>query len=153
MASRSQVLAAARRKFGAKAYLEERRNAQTASERQRDIDRRREINQRKAALAELEKTDPPNHPALLKACHFVVDVDGDNPSIPQLKVELERAQRCQDRMEERRALHEEALGLGGYSYRWECLVGHGWANQVVASADTLDELLAKIEATSSVLLL
>lgn len=145
MASKSQVLAAARRRFGPKVYVEDRPNADTAASRAAKMSRLAEIAARTAAIDEEQKKYPPAYPALLKACRFVVDVDGDNPSIHELAKLLGPAERALELLNERGELFTERREMGCGSYRWTLLKDCGFCAEHIKGTDTLDEMLAYIE--------
>lgn len=141
-ATKSTCLAAARKRWGKTAVVVQHDTWETPAQRQAARDKRAEIRARINVLDQEIKALGGNYPALLKACRFVVDVD---PSIPELKKALEHAEAVQARMDERSGLHNEQKGLGGYGYRWASGEDGGWVFHCHVEADTLDDLLAKIQ--------
>jgi hypothetical protein len=143
-------MVAARKRWGKRAVVEERRNAPTASERQAAMDQRKQMQARiNAIAAELELAKPWDRP-LLKAARFAVDVDGGEPSMSQLRQLVEAAEKTVALVDERNELRTRKERLDCFSYRWTAgrvEGGRGFDYMVVeCQADTLTELLAKIES-------
>lgn len=89
--------------------------------------------------------------ALAEAARFVVDVNGDEPSIPKLASAVERAEQFIALIEERDEIYAARdAGSAQQWYRYQIMeVGPigGW--RFGEAADTLAELLAKITNTES----
>ena len=90
---------------------------------------------------------------LLKAARFVVDVNGDPPSIEQLQVAIEQAERQRALGEEHRELRIERDRLASESRYHQYHAGHvsgvggiGFLH-VVAEGDTKREALEKAKAS------
>lgn len=144
-----KVLAAARKRWGQGVQLDERRNAPTKEQKAAAAERRKEIKAESDGLrAELQAIGDPL-PALATAARFVADL-GQEPDLTQLRLAVERAERHAAIKERRRELEVESKKLPqGYHDRWTLgkvvsLGGMG-VFEVVASADTLEELMAKVE--------
>ena len=147
-ATKSAALAAAKRKWGKRAYVEERRNAPTADERAANHARVREIIEQEKANEQAIKLLGAWPGKLAEAARFVVDVNGDEPSIPQLREAIEKVEELNVRIGDRRAMREEREHLPTHSKRWKAgivndVAGIGFSH-VRADADTLEELIEKI---------
>ena len=152
MATKREVEAMIRRKYGKTASLRENRNAATAAERADGNARRKEITARINEIDAELKTIPSGHDKrLLTAAEFVCDVNGDSPSIEQLRVAVAESQRSRALHDERKELDNERRNLAGIGYRHRfeaCVyntVGNLAAfNAIHESSDTLEELAAKL---------
>lgn len=140
-----------RKKYGKGAYLRENKRASSPEQREQGKVRLAEIRDRvvkiKAELAQLQRHDK----RLLIAASFVCDVNGDHPSIDQLREAVAESQRFADLSEERRELEAERSKLSGEScrFRWEACnvntVGGVQFCSIHESADTLEELAEKFQ--------
>lgn len=148
MATKSEVLVLARKRYGPQAQVSENTRAMKPAERAKAEQRLTEI---RARLAEI-KDDvgrSVNIKGLMAAARFVVDVDGDDPSLPQLRTLLEEAERIVAAQAEHKALRDEWNGLGLHRQRWEVwhpytLPGLGRGRGIDTQANTLDELAEKL---------
>lgn len=147
-ATKPKALAAARRRWGKHAFVREDRRAPSPAERERLTARSRELVARVQAIDAELKDLGAVLPPLIKAARFAVDVDGGAPSLEQLRPALERAERQVELNQERRDCRQEQDGLALHRRRWDAgTLGPLFAH-IHASADTLDELLAKIGGAS-----
>lgn len=149
--TKASVLRAARAKYGPKVNLRYNPNAPDAV---RKVELREQVRvrmERKKSLEEERKAlfaqgDP--RVSLRNAARFAIDVDGDEPSWTQLREALEREERYAAISSEIRELQEEGRKGCGWSYRWDVVLVVNIAGlamaEVRASADTLEELAAKL---------
>lgn len=154
MTTKAQVLAAARKRWGKAAYVNENRRAPTATEREVNGATKARLRDRVKEIDAETKSLGMVLPPLLAAARFAVDVDGGPPSLDQLRVATERAERQQSLLDERRTCRAEHDSLNGHSKRWSAgaitsIAGFAMAH-VRAEADTIDELLAAIQAPKPV---
>lgn len=149
------VVRAARLRYGRTARLEEKPKAVAPAERARRIARLGEIRDRLKELPGPMVGVLREWRSLIKAAQFVRDVNGDHPSVPKLVETLAASEALSDKLEEREALEAERkrLDVGLHRHRFEILttaVHGGFGFQTIeASADTLPELLAKIERSAT----
>lgn len=153
MASQKSALAAARRRWGKTAYVREQKRALTKAQREQRQAHVRSLRQRIVEIDNaLRGTDGSGLNLLTKA-EFFLAVNGDEPSGTEFRAAVAECRRLQDLRDERSGLKEEQerLRSGCHSYRWEAGyiggIGGGEFQYVAVqeSADSLDELLAKIE--------
>lgn len=146
------ALAAARKKWGKFAYIRENKRACTAKEREANIQKARTLSHRSKEiddrLNKLDKTKCRN--LLVDAARFVVDVNGDPPSIENLKKPLadinEYIALEAEWLENRR----ERESIDTHSYRWSVVVERSiYCNHITAEADSLPELIEKIQRKES----
>lgn len=148
MASKKQAIEAARLVWGKRAIVRENPNADTKAEREAAAARRRDIVERRRQIEVELRSCSWSLRALLSKARFVVDVNGGNPSIQQLEAELVKAERHQELSDEAVSLKQEMLELGHGTYRWSA----GYEGRpmpcfcIEAQADTIEELIEKIEA-------
>lgn len=153
--TKSQILRAANKRYPKKALrLEENTKAPTAAQRASNADLRQkykaELDAIDASLKSFSASTQSGRD-LLAAARFVVDVDGDDPSIPGLAtavIQLEEYFRLTDRRCELKNLLRQIPH--GYTKRYtlgdiESFSGLG-AMFVLHTADTLAELLQQIES-------
>lgn len=147
MTTKAQALAAARKRWGKRAAIEENKNAATREEREAAFARSKEIVERRTTITTEQQACKWSIRDLMKQARFVVDVKGGNPSIDELEKVLTRAERWHELEDERLAIREEQQRLPMHSYRWTAgHIGSPIPHFVVeAQADTLDELMEKIE--------
>lgn len=143
-ATRATCLAAAKARWGERAEIEESRRAETAAQRDAARARRTELRAQINALKAECDAIKLDYGRLLKAARFVVDVEGGNPSIPELGAILGPAERAHELSCTLRDLDAEIKTLGGFSYRWSVMLNNGWYRSTQVEADTLDDLYAKI---------
>lgn len=146
MATAKQALAAARRKWGKRAFVRENKHAFTPSMREERQSHVKAIMLRVAELDTAIKAAKHDWTALLKAAEFCRDVNAQEPSLSQLGEQATKAREYVDMTDERSGLRYEAERLRGglHTYRWEAGYG-GVFVSIHAQADTLDELIRKIE--------
>lgn len=147
--TKAQVRELARRKYGKKVELSENKNAPTVAEKEVQRAKRQERIARKNQLeADLGSLKDPNG-ELLKAARFALDVDGDEPSWSQLREAVEVCNKVREIKDELQAIKEEAGRYSGYICRWSVSelvnIGGVLMNRVHEQADTLEELVAKME--------
>ena len=83
---------------------------------------------------------------LLKAAEFVCDVDGDNPSIPELKENVAKVARFFTLVEERHDLEAEIKRMDSGLFSHRCWAyKDGMFRTILASGDTWDEVAARVE--------
>lgn len=141
-----------RKSFGKNYQMEYRPKGCT--QKQRDAARAGwEIAERKSAeLLEESKSIGPTTPALREAARFVVDVNGDHPSIDQLRTALEKHERGiainEELAELKRAKNRLLSDCHSYRYQVSSIseVIHGFPlSTVLASGDSWEEVLEKLE--------
>lgn len=140
----------ARLRYGKTADVRHNQNALTKEQKAVVIAKHKELRaEKEACKAELHALGETAKP-LREAARFAVDVDAQEPSLSQLRAALERAERAADLRERMKDIEEEFRGSSTYSYRYEVVTiryvgGIAAFTSVDASADTLEELAAKIE--------
>lgn len=138
------LLAAAKRKHGNDVMMRESKSAPTAAEREMlKAERSEWLTLRKEAEAFLSTVGLRQaSDAMVAAAQFVVDVNGDNPSIPQLAVALEQLRKVTDALDTKREAIQACDRLSGkiFHYRFRLSKTSGMFNHVLAEGDTLDEL-------------
>ena len=158
MATAKQALAAARRRWGKKAFVKENKTAMTAAQREQHQAHVKSLSEAIKGLDDQLKAQKLNWTEFLKAAEFCCDVDAQEPSLSQLKEAARAARLFVDTRQERDQLEEEKKRLRGQGSckRWDAgyvgtIPGMGAYYGVECSADTLDELIEKIEpkATAS----
>lgn len=147
--TKGSALALAKRKYGKKAIIQERRNAPTREEREAAQARSKEIGERLKVIAADQLSLKGWQDRLTKAARFVVDVDGDDPSVEQLRPCVIDAERYAALTEEYLDLKKEREQLPSHGYRWTAgnITGAGGIKflSVKDQADTLAELVEKME--------
>jgi hypothetical protein len=147
--TKTEILKLARAVYGSQVSFSEDRKAPTANERQVATARAKDITDLLSEIDEALEAEDSWEAPLLKAARFVVDVDGGEPSLSQLSVALQRAERHAYLNEERRDLKTERDALPRYGYRF--IVGvtptddPPRMNLVKLQADTLDELADELK--------
>lgn len=154
-ASRANCLAAARRKWGKRAYVRENKNAMTPAERAAHHEK---VAAARAERDRLEKERVASAvPAkqLLEKAEFFLAVNGDEPSGTEFRAAVAAARKHEDLCEQYIAARDEWMRIrgGGTIQKWDAghvsvLPGLGDCVHCRAQADTLDELLAKIEGAT-----
>jgi hypothetical protein len=150
VATKSQVLAAARRKWGKSAGLMTRLRALPKARRLQVLDEMREM--RALLKSSADRPDGEAWQALREAARFVVDVGGDAPSIPQLAAALRDVDGVTEHNEERAATRAEIKRLemlGAYHPKFAIFSDHRTPGgtgfrRILVEADTLAELLEAI---------
>ena len=152
--SLQQLKAAAVKKWGKQAYVDYRPNLPDA-EKRHEWNALNEAagNRIKEIEAELKSLGPMTIlREFAKAAEFVVDVNGDYPSIDGLHPVLARYARRVELTDEQAKLTEEKKNRPCYSKRWKAgkvssVAGFGMAH-VYAEADTAAELMDMINAST-----
>ncbi len=152
MATTKQALAAARRRWGKRAFVRENKRALSPAIR---TERHSDVKALNARVKELDKEiEDAKHDwsVLLKAAEFCRDVNAQEPSLSQLGIAASNARAHLDMVAERHLCREEGrrIASGLHVYRWDagCIESVGPLGDVMSirvQADTLIELLAKIE--------
>lgn len=151
MATMAICLKLARKRYGKNATAEYHANAPDTKERERRTARRTVVYAEKTELdkqiATLDKS--PVLADLAKAGRFVVDVDGDEPSIPQLRKAVETAEHLLALREQRQELRKELETLRTYARRCEIGVVNttlpGFpVHEIMVQADTWEEVAEKL---------
>lgn len=142
------LLAAAKRKHGDKVTLRESKNAPTPAQREAlKAERSEMLKQRKEAEAFLSTVGLRQaSDAMVAAAQFVVDVNGDAPSIQQLAEALEQLRKVTDALDAKKEaiLKCDSLSVKIFHYRFRLSAASGIFNHVLAEGDTLDELAANL---------
>jgi hypothetical protein len=154
MATKSQVLAAARRAWGKKCQLAERRGALPKARREALVAEIKALQAEKNALPRSAPTVAAWR-SLIDAARFVVDVNGDHPSISRLAAALAGSEAVRDAMDHRASLEaviQRLRRLGPYAMRFYIYENESAAGLPMslqhAEADTLGELLERIRVES-----
>ncbi len=154
-ATKASCMAAARKKWGKRAFVAENQSAVTVAERQSRQAKIRDLKAEIAILDEQIKGLGNQWPRLLEAAEFFLAVNGDEPSGCQFRVAVADARRAVEFVETRKAAKEQAEELRSsiVRHRWDAgyigtINGLGSYAGIQASADSLDELLAQIESKS-----
>lgn len=152
MTTQKTALAAARRRWGKRALVREDRRALSPALRQQRRDHVAAINLRIKEIGTELQSHGDTERRLLEAAEFFLSVNGDEPSGSQLRSAVELSRKMIDLVDERRAITEERdrIRWGCHSFRWQAgyvmdLIELGSGVAIHESADTLDELIAKIE--------
>ena len=153
-ATKAKCLAAARRRWGKRAFVGEEKGAPSIAKQEELRAKLAALKARKDEIdVELRKANGSPFLALLVSAEFFLAVDGGEPSGTQLRNAVAEARRVTDLRDELRTLCRESDELRGaaYTYRWKAgyigsIPGLGECCHTHASADTLDELLARIES-------
>jgi hypothetical protein len=151
--TKKTVLAAARKKW-TKAQLRENPKALDAEGKMNVREKCTALTTRRQDLEVQRKNLGDTRTALRKAVEFVLDVD-DDPSWEQLRIAYAREARFVEIGEELASIREEftKASAQSYRYRWEI----GVIDETIkgtpflfirVSADTLEELLMKIETAN-----
>lgn len=139
---------------GKSARLREHKGAPTPDRRQV---LREQQDANKARIAEIEpilKSLIGHAARLLKAAEFVCDVNGDAPSIDQLREAAAASRQFTELSDERQDLKYQNQKLGGeiMRRRWDCATyfGHPFPHECVEDcSDTLEEMAEKLRAKLS----
>lgn len=152
-ATKESCLAAARRAFGRTAFVRENRDAITPADRKLRQARAADLQAEHVSLVEQIKQIGEPWPKLLESVEFFLAVNGDEPSGEQLRTAAAFARKLVDMTERRAAIRKERdqLLAGVHRQKWEAgsvdsFPGIGGLTTIQASADTLSELLEKIQA-------
>lgn len=86
---------------------------------------------------------------LLTAAEFVADVDGDEPSIPQLREAAKSRRRFVDLKAESNDLFNKIRNQPIYAVRCEIVRKEGIGISVIAQGDTWEDVCVRIEAKAS----
>ena len=151
-ATKQQIIAALKRKYGTDYYsvgIQVNRHAKPKAEREAAAQHMKELQGRQKEIAAEQMDGRAIYKRLLAAARFVVDVNGDDPSIPQLREIVELCER-QDALSaewlEIRQKYERLRGIARcQKYDAYTLPAAGLFRHIVASGDTLDELLEEID--------
>lgn len=129
------------------------KDAMTPAKRDECNRRRSEIETRKKEIHAETEAMKGHWDRLLAAAEFVCDVNGDHPSIEQLREAVVASKRVKELAEERASLCEEQRKIGSRMYLKKYEVARldrtmpGFPITVIEhSADTLEELYAKLKA-------
>lgn len=148
--TRAEVERLAKDVYGREYVLRENRNAQTREQRLANCARSKAIRTAIDGIRQEIKEMGDVAADLANAARFVVDVDGDHPSIGQLAVALRAWERKLAIQTEANALAAEQKTLDTHSHRWDCgrfNSTFGWFS-VEQQADTLDEMYEKLSAVA-----
>jgi chromosome segregation ATPase len=148
--SKATCLKLAKQLYGPRVEIRDRKEF-TAERRQQVRDRLAAIKVEIAAATEELKSLKGSSEKLLNAAKFVCDVNGDHPSIDQLRQATEKATRAADLSETIRQLESERRSTSGQScaYRLEVAVLHAGPfphYSIEIMADNYDELEGKLRA-------
>ena len=145
--SKKQVEAAARKRYGNQIRLVENPRAVTAERRAEAVARFREVCDALRLLDESEDAIRAEWRNLIRAARFALDVEGDEPSWGQLADAVAASEALDAKLDERKKLRQEKdrLQVLLIYHRWEAREDLGGGTRTCAAADTLPELLAKIE--------
>jgi hypothetical protein len=115
--------------------------------RQAARDRIAAIKAREEAIIARQKELRGWNERLTRAARFVVDVNGDPPSIPELATTVADAEESLELSQERRELIDERRKTQGASWyhQFDAIDDSGFIGVVVATADSLRELKGKIQ--------
>lgn len=143
-ATKAQALKLARQRYGDKAFVRYNPKAMTLEQREAAKAERSRASARSKELTEqLGKMRAPLYP-LMDAARFVCDVNGDPPSIDQLRTALDAAELHLKLTEERKA--EQVIAMKStWSYRYMVGDDGGWCSIIHGQADSWDELIEKME--------
>lgn len=147
-ATKAHALALARKRHGEQGRVWHNPRAITAVQRQRYLAELQEIQAEHKRVSEELKALPHNWQHLLEAAEFVVEVWGSPGSIDKLKEVAEASRRHVDLMELQSNLKSALRKVQGLlsSSRWSAGYLYVGINHVDAWADTLEGLIAKLEA-------
>lgn len=106
----------------------------------------RERDEANEELTALRKRIGNHWDQLLKAADFVCDVNGDSPSIDQLREAVAVSHRIVELTERYRELKEEIPRLTPHSRRCEIVEDNTWCTTWLAGADTWAELCEELKA-------
>jgi hypothetical protein len=152
MPAKSQILTAARKKWGKNVMLRENPKALTPAAKEAVQKEQEGLRARRKAAHEERQLLGVVHGPLLEAARFVLDVDGDEPSWTQLREAVEKAERSKQLTEEIADLDKQTKHNGGhffshrYSLTHDVQVAGLWMRHHDADADTLEELAEKVNA-------
>lgn len=99
--------------------------------------------------AELATLKIGNFSALVKAARFAVDVDGDDPSLPELRKQVEIAERYLALRDEESSLFRERnehTGTSLASRRYLVVTRGSFASCIECDGDTLEQLAEAIQS-------
>jgi hypothetical protein len=149
--TKQRLLTLARKLYGKHAFVEERPKALDAAGREALTARRKELVLKRDTLKSALGNPALATKRLLEAATFVCDVDGDDPSIPQLREAVAVMQAtiaAQQEYAEVMAELRDTAGRG-YSRRWAVLKVLGDTpfpcSTSVAEGDTIEECAAKLQ--------
>ena len=155
--SKSEAVMLAKRisRKPANVRADENPKAMTRSQREAAVALRDKQKARRLEIAELLKAIPANvrdGSELFTAAEFVVDVDADDPSLPQLKQAVARRREYLALKEEDRDLEKAVRSVSLYGRRYSVseydnVVGIPM-NFVLADGDTWDEVCEKLRSKS-----
>lgn len=149
MTTKRQVFTLGKKLFGRRFRLEENRvYDKSMSEFKEGLERRRELEERrKQCSAEKATLSKGLIRELATAARFVVDVNGDEPSIGQLAPITERAERFLELAEEIDDLFKQKKKYRErFRYRYQAGTADGMFFTIIAEANTLDDLKEKLES-------
>jgi len=149
MATKQQIVRMLRKKSPKSRRVGVVTNEGSLSPSEREAARRRieEIKALESSLQLERKELPRDHrETLLKMARFVVDVHGDPAAIEKLKAAVEAVEKFQEIGDELSALRQEREKLSSRVNRrkYDAYEDGAMFRLIVASADTLDELAAKV---------
>lgn len=148
-ASKSAALAAARKRWGTREqiWIRESKFRSSPEERATNSAKRTQLNARLREIEEALK-GPDVVVPLVKAARFVVDVEGQEPSMSQLRTAVEAAERVESLKAERIEVRADRDRISIDHYKWSVCrtIAHGLAYSSIMHADTLAELIEKISA-------
>jgi hypothetical protein len=151
MPTKSQILSAARKKWGKNVQLRENRAAPCPADKEALRASQKELLDRKKAVEEEKKALGDVQLPLLEAARFALDVDGDEPSWTQLREAVEKAERYRQLMGEQAELRQQLDKNSGlilrdrYGLTQDDEVIPGFPlRHVLARKDTLEELATEV---------
>jgi hypothetical protein len=154
MPTKSQILSAARKKWGKNVQLRENPKAPTPAAKEAVRKEQEGLRARRKAAEEERKSLGVVHGPLLAAARFALDVGGDEPSWTQLREAVEKAERSKQLTDELADLDKQMKTNSGrlYASRYELSqdesLGGLWIRHVLARKDTLEELAAEVGLTT-----
>lgn len=148
MATQAQALRAVRARYSKAAGVGFSPRACTREQREAAIARVREIKAREEQLVEVARSVVGCYSRLIAGARFVVDVNGDEPSIERMRTALEQCELSVATEAERKELLLERRELAGKlsSARYMAYNDNGMFRHVHHTADSWAELIEKIEA-------
>lgn len=146
--AKSQTLALARKVYGKQAEVEYSPWALDAAEKAALSAERKLWLAQRATLKEKAQGLAKSRQGLLAAARFVVDVGGDDPSIPQLRQAVEAVERLiliEERLLDLSDMLRKSEGKV-LSRRCSVKLNKGWCYEVVESGDSWEEVAGKLQA-------